>query len=321
MASSTMATEMNSILNPFLFQIIGSTPSGIKESIKKANLRGNASVGVKLATACVFGAAVNKVTLEDFITKPAIMDARATIQTSFSISGKTNMTAMTLLGHCLLTSSTLDSVEFVKEFRLKMGQHDLWAGDFSTGSLSDKQKTIYVEKKRVTKIEDAKLLGSGYFKYVGVDRTAWTTDELTFWDIEFTAAPRKPAATTGSQAGPKTSSSSSFSKGKAPEFTQARPSGTPARTFAPPAPGLSPTTSEPTVLGELKASNMIEVKLSDGNIVDADAAAVNFYLGRDGSSEASLVSSIERSGIDDWNRRYGAYAVGGAQAAATTIGA
>jgi hypothetical protein len=190
MANSAITSEVNNILNPFLFQVIGSTPSSILESIKKTALKDNSTLGVHLATTCIFASAVNKVVLENFLQDPRMVSARTAISTSFAISGKTNMTSITLLGHCLLTSNFLDSVKFVQEFRRKMGQKDLWESDFSKGSLSDKRKSILTEKKRVTNEVEAKLLGSGYFKYIGADKTPWTTEESTFWDLQESSSPK-----------------------------------------------------------------------------------------------------------------------------------
>jgi len=63
-----------------------------------------------------------------------------------------------------------------------MGQENLWSGNLESGSLSDKQKEILKKKKEVTNQKEAYLLGSGFFKYTGIDKTAYSDEEAIFWD-------------------------------------------------------------------------------------------------------------------------------------------
>jgi hypothetical protein len=181
--SLTKATaNTNKLLDPLLFQVIGSTPESIRDSIMTSTMKNNPERAMLFATACLFASAVNKPTMENFIAKPELQEARPIIGSSFSIGGKSNMTAMTLLGHCILTTSILDGINFAREFRRKMGQDNLWAGNFTKGSLSEKQMEILIEKKRVTNEKTAKLLGSGFFKFTGMDSRPYTDDEADFWD-------------------------------------------------------------------------------------------------------------------------------------------
>jgi len=298
MSSSAVVAQMNSVLEPFMFQVIGSTPAGLVKNIKEANLKGKSKAGVELATAVVFAAAVNKVTLENFLAKDAMLNARPMVSSALSIAGKTNMTAMTLLGHCILTTSFLDDVNFVKEFRFKMGQHDLWAGDFATGSLSEKQKKIYSEKKRVTNSDHAKLLGSGFFKYMAIDLRPMTNEEAAFW---------------GETIGGTSTSGQRFTAKKEEQAPK-------SDTRPKPSPPQSPPRESQPIVRNSKHADKYLVSLSDGTSVLANKSAVDFYLNVEGNSDNSMVNSIERSGINSFNTRYTAFAEGGAAAAATTVG-
>jgi len=164
-----------------MFQVVGSTPESIRDSVKTSGLKSNAGPAMKVAAASLFASAVNKSTLEGFIAKPTMQDARGIVLNSFSISGRTNMTGMTLLGHCLLTTDFAGEVNFAREFRKKMGQNHLWDGELNKGSLSDKQREIMLEKKRVTVEASARLLGSGFLKFTGIEKVAMTSAEAAFW--------------------------------------------------------------------------------------------------------------------------------------------
>jgi hypothetical protein len=292
MSSSNVSSQMNKILEPYLFQVIGSTPTSVRDSIKLASLKNNPAVAVNLATVCVFAAAVNKVTLENFITKPEMGDARPAITSAFSISGKTNMTAITLLGHCLLTTTVMDGVSFVKEFRHKMGQSDIWDGDLSKGSLSTKQKDILSEKKRVTDLTDAKLLGSGFFKYTGLDTTTWTSAELTFWK----EAALKPVTRTD----------------KPLPFETSPPRQPRSFTVKQPTP-VQASSSQSNSIPDIK-----EFVFSDGSKHFLSEAAVDFYMNLEGSDQTALEASALRRGDSAFSELYYTAATKGIAAASTT---
>jgi len=165
---NTSASAIDSLLDDKLFQVIGSTPRSIAESLKKVDFRGKTKEGAQLFAVSVFAAAVNKATLETFLADSRFADIRPLINAALSIQGRSNMTAMTLLGHCFLTTDAASKVKFTAEFRKKMGQNDLWSGELTAGSLSDKQREILKEKKRVTNLEDAKSLGMGFLKVSGL---------------------------------------------------------------------------------------------------------------------------------------------------------
>jgi hypothetical protein len=83
----------------------------------------------------------------------------------------------------------MSQITFALEFRKKMGQDHLWAGNLETGSLSDKQKEILKEKKRVTNEKEARLLGTGFFKFAGIDKAAYSAEEADFWKIPASEQP------------------------------------------------------------------------------------------------------------------------------------
>jgi len=82
---------------------------------------------------------VNKPTLENLAGSTELAEARGVIMSSMNISGKTNMTALTLLGHALLTTKIADQIPYAVAFRKKMGQTHLWAGNLESGQLGAEQ--------------------------------------------------------------------------------------------------------------------------------------------------------------------------------------
>jgi hypothetical protein len=197
------ASAINSLLNDKLFQVIGSTPRSIAESLSKIDLKNKSEEGIQMFAACVFAAAVNKPTLETFLADPRFASVRRIISAVLSIQNRSNMTAMTLLGHCFLTTDLADNVTFTFEFRKKMGQRHLWAGDLTSGSLSEKQRGILAEKKRVTDQGEAEALGNGFLKVTGLITGALTAKESEFFGVPAAVAeqravtPPEPVIKTG----------------------------------------------------------------------------------------------------------------------------
>lgn len=274
MAANNITSDLNAILNPFLFQVVGSTPESIKDTIKNTALKNNPVVASRLAAACVFSAAVNKSTMENFISKPEMAEARPIISAAFSISGKANMTGLTLLGHCLLTTDFVKDIVFCVEFRRKMGQDHLWAGNLSSGSLSEKQKEILVEKKRVTDETSAKLLASGFLKYTGIVRTRYTAEESRFWGEEI------PASIVAS----------------------GLPMDTPTRGQRRPTHASSSSIPSPPSRGS--AREIFEVRLSDNTVANLPAYAANYFLDGNDGDVSKLANSVERNGVDAWIMKY-----------------
>lgn len=290
MSSSTSVTAINNLLSPYLFQVIGSTPKSIRDSIKTAGLKDKRDVGLQLAATCVFASAVNKATLESFLQKPELILVRPTVLSSFSVSGKTNMTGLTLLGHCLLTTNLVDGITFASEFRKKMGQNSIWLGELKSGSLSDKQKEILLEKKRITDSIEASLLGSGFFKYVGIDTRPWTADELAFWEesvTQETVSAPQPMQFSSAVTPPR-------SKGKSPAAPPVAPAPEPADFYV--------------------------YTFSDGSEHTLSETAVKFYLSKHNDNNAQFEDSVKSRGDKVFSATYYTAATRGLQAAATVAG-
>jgi len=164
---STIA-EIDNILNPRLNQVVGSTPESLKESILKLDFKNKRDVGARFAAMAFFAASVNKKTLEELYMSEAMGQVRVTIAREMTINNTVNMTAISLAGHCLLTVDDFSSVKYVSEFRKKMGQNSLWDGEFGSGSISEKQKEIYKQKKGLFDKERAKAFADWYCQYTGL---------------------------------------------------------------------------------------------------------------------------------------------------------
>jgi len=275
--SANARNTLNAILNPYINQVVGSTPGSIRDSIKLTTLRNDTPAGLQLASLAVFAASVNKKTMEDFAAKDEVASARGPLRSAFSLGGKPNMTALTLLGHALLTSTFYDDVTYVIEFRNKMGVNNLWAAELKKENLSDKQYEIMVEKKRKATAEDARALGRGYGKWVGYDTTSWTSEELLFW------------GDTGVQAAP---------------ASTAVPPARPRSPVVPPAP--SRRTSVPASSASPPSTSAGPSTLTDDQILNTVAGEVKaYYLRVTGGNRANLLSSIKKHGTAGFTKTYG----------------
>jgi len=192
MASQTTRDSFNGILNEYIHQVTGSTPSSIKDMLKLGNVAGNDQIAMKLATIGIYAAAVNKSTLESFIARAPVQEARTIVANQFSIQGKANMSALSLFGHCLLTSDFIDGINFVDQFRARLGQRHIWEKDLEQERLSKEQFKIFNQKKSSSPKSDAFNLGRGYFKIVGLDKRAMTAEEAAFWGVTVAPAETRP---------------------------------------------------------------------------------------------------------------------------------
>jgi len=274
MASQANINEINQLLDPHLFQVVGSTPKSVRDSLKLSQLKDNPTDAAKFVTVAIFAAAVNKATMETFLASKPMQDIRATINTSFNIQGKPNMTAITLIGHCLLTTDIASKIKFAVEFRKKMGQDHIWDGNLDRGSVSELQKKIFMERKRVTDEAEAKLLGSCLLKWSGIDRSPMSMNEASFWGVP----------------------------GSAGASSQPRASATPSRS-SPPAPP-SPPDFRPQFSTHNLPSEMIT--LSDGTIAEISGDALLYYRTVISPDPERLIASIEKRGAEafiEQNRR------------------
>jgi hypothetical protein len=272
----TATSIVNDLLNEKLFQVIGSTPASIAESLLKVDLKGRSTDGAHLMAVTIFAAAVNKPTLETFLADPKFATIRPILTATLAISGKSNMTAMTLLGHCLMTTKLAGDIVFAAEFRKKMGQDHLWAGELDKGSLSDKQKEILKEKKRVTDAKQAAALGSGFLKHVGILPGPMTPDEAALFKVTTVRSGPNVPVTPAKQTGiPKTPAGMSGSKyASAGEGTRRSPTAAPA----------SPTDVEFTV------SSTESVKVPED--------VMKYRREVFGQSDADIAESIGRNGLE-----------------------
>jgi len=182
------ATNINDLLNDKLFQVIGSTPESIAESLTKIDLKNRTTEGAQVFAIAIFAAAVNKPTLETFLADARFSTIRPLLSAAMSIQGRANMTAITLMGHCFLTTDLASSVTFATEFRKKMGQNHLWDGALEAGSLSEKQRAIMKEKKRVTDSDKAKALGMGFLKWTGLVKGTMSATEASLFNVQLSKA-------------------------------------------------------------------------------------------------------------------------------------
>jgi hypothetical protein len=199
MSNSSFTDIINKGLEGYLFQVIGSTPASLRDAIKKTDLKAKPDAAASLVMTCLFAAAVNKQVLEAFLAKPEMLQARTVTQQAMVISGRPNMTGLTLFGHALLTTNSVDDIKFAAEFRKKMGQNHIWDGPLSKGSLGEKQRDIMLEKARVHNLEEVRLLGSGFLKYTKLDTRPMSAKEANWWGETYASStskltPQKPAS-------------------------------------------------------------------------------------------------------------------------------
>jgi hypothetical protein len=303
MSSTKFSADVNAILDPVLFQVVGSTPESIVDNIKKAQLKGKSGVATRLFAISIFAAAVNKKTLETFLEKPELMDLRATMATSFNIQGRTNMTGLTLLGHCLLTTGLAGEVVFAKEFRRKMGQDHLWDGELDSGSLGETQKKILKEKKRLTNSSSARLLGSGFLKYTGMSADRMSAAESEFWSEQGSnpVSVSAPISTLQPQSQP------TRAQQPAPPSPPSKSVASTSRTAPAPQPAQKtpPRQAKTRVVPKANEEEMTNVTLSDGSIVAAPKRIVDYYLLMRDGDMTRLVASIENNGINNFVEIYG----------------
>lgn len=198
MSTAVSVAQINSLLDPYLFQVVGSTPSSVKDELVNSGQGGDTNLGTQLASICLLASATVKRVVEEKLLVADFVDARRFINKSLSINGKVNMSALTLTGHCLLASSVVDDVHFAKAARLRMGQRHLWDGDLTSNQLSDKQRGIMLERKKNVRLEDAVAFGGGFFKFFGMNKNPYTPAEAVFWGIRATRTAEESGASSKS---------------------------------------------------------------------------------------------------------------------------
>jgi hypothetical protein len=263
--------EIGQILEPYINQVVGSTPWSVAEAVKRANLAGQKIKGMQLIVASIFAASVNKPTLESFLAKPAMDTIRPVLMNELSINGKVNMTALTLLGHSMLTSGFLTGINYIDQLKKKLGQDNIWVGSLDGGSISDKQRAILKEKKGVANIEDARLLASGLLKYTGIVSDSMTSEEMALWgeNTPETSAGKKATSPSGHSRIPSTSFSSSK---------------------------YAPSPSKVS-LAKISSSG------SRSKTYEIPEDLLNYRRIIIGQTDSDIIKSIERSGVEDFISR------------------
>lgn len=169
-----MASQINvdsaidTLLNPRLHHVVGTTPESLRTSVETAGIEGKKAEAASLSALALFAASVNKKAVIDFYKSRDGETIRNVIVKSFTLNNEVNMTAISVLGHCLYTIDDFDNVKYVQQFRSRMGQKSIWAGDMSAGSMSDQQKKIIQQRKNNISLESAKEFANWYVEYTGL---------------------------------------------------------------------------------------------------------------------------------------------------------
>lgn len=273
---------INDILDPVLFQVVGSTPITLRDAVKEMGLKNNPSLGAKMVAISIFAAAVNKSTMENLLLKEGLSDARSSIRQNMSISGNPNMTALTLFGHCAMLDDISDSVQFAQHYRSKMGQNNLWDGELKNGSLSEKQREILGEKKKVLRKDECKMFISCFMKFSGIRNVAMSSEEARFWGDNGTGPGSGLNVGRPEQTETKSPPRTGQRHGSASNITP--PSGSPPRDLS----------------GIVRGSSTDTVTLSNGRSVQIPSDIASYYLEVNKGDVKRLVASIERKGVQQW---------------------
>jgi len=280
MSEAKFTTQANVLLDPVIHQVIGSTPQGLVEAVKKSGIKNSPDAATQVAILALFAASVNKQTLETYASGTQFVKARQAIGDAFSIGGKINMTVMTLMGHCLLTTSAVDAIKYVVELRKKMGQANVWAGPLTSGSMSDMQKKIYMERAEKTSLEEAKLFGTGFWKFVGITREPMNTAEANFWGQTAQVEQSEPSARNVS--------------GNAEDYDEPI---TPPTRFV-------ERQHERQAQGGAPGTGDYSIRLPGGGHAVVDKIPYDYYLAINNGDKNKLAKSVEAKGVNKWNEQY-----------------
>jgi hypothetical protein len=165
-----MFDTIDNILDKRIHQVIGSTPESLRSTCEGTNMKNNPDVAAKFVALSVLAAAVNKETIGKAATEADFMDLAMVIRSGFYLNGTVNMTALSLAGHCFVASDKFSKIRFVAEFRKKMGQDNLWDGNFDSGSISAKQKEIFIERKKAQDRKKCVDFADWFVSWSGLDQ-------------------------------------------------------------------------------------------------------------------------------------------------------
>jgi len=165
-----MFDTIDNILDKRIHQVIGSTPESLRTTCEGTNMKNNPDVAAKFVALSVLAAAVNKETIGKAATESDFMDLAMVIRSGFYLNGTVNMTALSLAGHCFVACDKFSKIRFVAEFRKKMGQDNLWDGNFDSGSISAKQKEIFIERKKAQDRKKCVDFADWFVSWSGLDQ-------------------------------------------------------------------------------------------------------------------------------------------------------
>lgn len=164
-------TTINSILDPRLSQVIGSTPDSLKDAVMRSAMENDSKAGAKFIALSVYSATVKKSVAEELFINKEMEDLRVKITNTFVLKGKLNMTAMTLAGHCFTLAPLLSTVQYIIEFKKKIGGDNIWDADMTKGSASDEMKKIMTQKMKLhTKVKCFEF-AQWFLMYTGIAGT------------------------------------------------------------------------------------------------------------------------------------------------------
>lgn len=171
MASTDIAVQtINSLLDPRLSQVIGSTPESLQDAVVRSVFENDSAMGAKFIALSVFSASVKKSVAEEFFISKDLEDLRVKITNAFVLKGKLNMTAMTLAGHCFTLVPSLSGVKYIVEFKKKIGGENIWDADLSKGSASEEMKKIMMQKVRLHPKDKCLNFATWFISYTGIGK-------------------------------------------------------------------------------------------------------------------------------------------------------
>jgi hypothetical protein len=173
MTSTDVAiTTINSLLDPRISQVIGSTPESLKDSVTRSLLERDSALGSKFIALAVYSASVKKSVAEEFFISKELEDLRVKITNTFVLNGKLNMTAMTLAGHCFTLVPAISSVKYIIEFKKKIGGENIWDADLSKGSASEQMKKIMEQKAKLHTKAKCQEFALWFIGHTGIAKAA-----------------------------------------------------------------------------------------------------------------------------------------------------
>lgn len=148
-ASVSLNDRVAKLLNDFTYQIEGSSVTTVLDTFIGLN-DSDEDISVFVA-ACLFSCMTTSKALEEKLILPDFAAARRIIASSFSLNGKMNFTAISILGHVLIHTFSYPGNSFVRSIRTKIGGAvSIWKANINTCQFSDVQRKIIGEKIQIS---------------------------------------------------------------------------------------------------------------------------------------------------------------------------